>query len=43
MPFTFHRIIFWTHLIAGLGGFFGYHFVILLIGCFPASVFALQG
>lgn len=27
---------------AGHGGFFGYHFVVLLLGCFPASVFALQ-
>ncbi len=27
---------------AGHGGFPGYHFVILLFGCFPASVFALQ-
>src|SRR5690606_37915256 len=27
---------------AGHGGFLGYHFVVLLIGCFPASVFALQ-
>jgi 4-amino-4-deoxy-L-arabinose transferase-like glycosyltransferase len=27
---------------AGHGGFFGYHFVVLLIGCFPASIFALQ-
>jgi len=27
---------------AGHGGFFGYHFVVLLIGCFPASVFALR-
>ena len=27
---------------AGHGGFFGYHVVVLLIGCFPASVFALQ-
>ena len=26
---------------AGHGGFFGYHFVFLLLGCFPASVFAL--
>ncbi len=25
---------------AGHGGFFGYHFVVLLVGCFPASVFA---
>ena len=28
---------------AGHGGFFLYHFVVLLIGVFPASVFALQG
>lgn len=27
---------------AGHGGFFGYHFVVLLLGCFPASVFAVQ-
>ena len=27
---------------AGHGGFPGYHFVVLLIGCFPASVFAVQ-
>lgn len=26
---------------AGHKGFFGYHFVVLLIGCFPASIFAL--
>lgn len=26
---------------AGHGGFFGYHFVVLLLGCFPASAFAL--
>lgn len=26
---------------AGHGGFFGYHFVVLLFGCFPASAFAL--
>lgn len=26
---------------AGHGGFFGYHFVVLLLGCFPASIFAL--
>jgi len=26
---------------AGHGGFFGYHFVVLLLGCFPASVFAI--
>ncbi|PTM04174.1 MAG: glycosyl transferase [Bacteroidetes bacterium] len=28
---------------AGHGGFPGYHFVVLLFGCFPASVFALRG
>lgn len=27
---------------AGHGGFPGYHFVVLLVGCFPASVFALR-
>ncbi len=26
---------------AGHGGFFGFHFVILLVGCFPASLLAL--
>lgn len=26
---------------SGHGGFFGYHFVVLLLGCFPASVFAI--
>ena len=25
---------------SGHGGFFGYHFVVLLIGCFPASLFS---
>lgn len=28
---------------AGHGGFIGYHFVILLIGCFPASLIFLSG
>lgn len=27
---------------SGHGGFFGYHFVVLLLGCFPVSVFALS-
>jgi 4-amino-4-deoxy-L-arabinose transferase-like glycosyltransferase len=27
---------------SGHSGFFGYHFVVLLLGCFPASVFALS-
>jgi 4-amino-4-deoxy-L-arabinose transferase-like glycosyltransferase len=26
---------------AGHGGFLGYHFVVLLLGCFPASIFAI--
>lgn len=26
---------------AGHGGFFGYHFAVLLLGCFPASAFAV--
>jgi len=33
--------LFSTH-DAGHKGFFGYHFVVLLVGCFPASVFALR-
>ncbi|MGB0176893.1 MAG: ArnT family glycosyltransferase [Owenweeksia sp.] len=28
---------------AGHGGFAGYHFVVLLLGCFPASIFAIRG
>lgn len=28
--------------VAGHGGFFAYHFVVLLIGVFPASIFAMQ-
>lgn len=28
---------------AGHGGFLGYHFVVLLFGCFPASIFAIRG
>lgn len=28
---------------AGHGGFPAYHFVVLLLGCFPASIFALRG
>ena len=27
---------------AGHGGFSGYHFIVLLFGCFPASIFALR-
>lgn len=32
--------LFTTH-DAGQKGFFGYHFVVILIGCFPASIFAI--
>lgn len=45
---TFITAFFWRQVAmlssedAGHGGFIGYHFVVLLIGCFPASVFALQ-
>ncbi len=28
---------------AGHKGFLGYHFVVLFLGCFPASIFALKG
>ncbi|GAB3567612.1 phospholipid carrier-dependent glycosyltransferase [Spirosoma luteolum] len=28
---------------AGHGGFPGYHFVVLLVGCFPASIFSIRG
>jgi len=28
---------------AGHGGFPGYHFVVLLVGCFPASIFCIRG
>lgn len=34
--------LFSTH-DAGHAGFFGYHFVILLLGCFPSSIFAIKG
>ncbi len=27
---------------SGHGGFIGYHFIVLLLGCFPASIFALR-
>ncbi len=28
---------------AGHGGFFGYHFVVVFFGCFPASIFLFRG
>jgi 4-amino-4-deoxy-L-arabinose transferase-like glycosyltransferase len=42
IAFFWRQVAMLTTEDAGHGGFFGYHFVVLLIGCFPASVFALQ-
>lgn len=38
---TYQVRLFSTH-DAGHAGFFGYHFVVLLFGCFPASLFAIH-
>lgn len=40
--FFWRQVTMLTTEDAGHGGFIGYHFVVLLLGCFPASVFALQ-
>ncbi|MEX1131662.1 MAG: glycosyltransferase family 39 protein [Flavobacteriales bacterium] len=42
VAFFWRQVAMLTTEDAGHGGFFGYHFVVLLLGCFPASVFALQ-
>ena len=42
IAFFWRQVAMLTTEDAGHGGFFGYHFVVLLIGCFPASLFALQ-
>ena len=42
IAFFWRQVAMLTTEDAGHGGFFGYHFVVLLIGCFPASVFALH-
>ena len=42
VAFFWRQVAMLTTEDAGHGGFAGYHFVVLLIGCFPASVFALQ-
>lgn len=42
IAFFWRQVAMLTTEDAGHGGFFGYHFVVLLIGCFPASVFAFQ-
>lgn len=40
--FTVYQIRLFSTADAGHKGFIGYHFVVLLLGCFPASVFALR-
>lgn len=39
--FTNYQIRLFSTPDAGHGGFPGYHFVVLLLGCFPASIFAI--
>ena len=39
--FTLYQIRLFRTQDAGHGGFLGYHFVVLLLGCFPASIFAI--
>jgi 4-amino-4-deoxy-L-arabinose transferase-like glycosyltransferase len=41
--FTRYQFRLFSTQDAGHGGFPGYHFVVILIGCFPASVFAIRG
>ncbi len=43
VEFTIRQWELLTTSDAGHGGFPAYHFVVLLLGCFPASVFALRG
>lgn len=43
IEFTIRQWELLTKNDAGHGGFPGYHFVVLLVGCFPASIFALRG
>ncbi|HYG38422.1 MAG TPA: glycosyltransferase family 39 protein [Cytophagales bacterium] len=40
--FTEYQIRLFSTPDAGHGGFFGYHFVVLLLGCFPASIFCIH-
>jgi 4-amino-4-deoxy-L-arabinose transferase-like glycosyltransferase len=39
--FTTYQIRLFSTPDAGHGGFPGYHFIVLLLGCFPASIFAI--
>jgi len=43
IAFFERQVALFTEEDAGHGGFFGYHFVVLLFGCFPASLFAIHG
>lgn len=43
VEFTIRQWELLTSNDAGHGGFPGYHFVVLLFGCFPASIFAIRG
>ncbi len=40
--FTRYQYRLFTTEDAGHKGFFGYHFVVLLVGCFPASIFTIR-
>lgn len=40
--FTVYQYRLFSTPDAGHAGFFGYHFVVLLLGCFPASIFAIR-
>lgn len=42
IAFFERQVALFTEEDAGHGGFFGYHFVVLLFGCFPASLFAIH-
>ena len=42
VAFFWRQVAMLTTEDAGHGGFLGYHFVVLLLGCFPASVFTVQ-
>ena len=42
LAFFWRQVAMLTTEDAGHGGFFGYHFVVLLLGCFPASIFAVH-
>ncbi len=41
--FTRYQVRLFSTQDAGHGGFPGFHFVVILLGCFPASVFAIRG